>query len=216
MRTRHEKHSLQTFISALGCHHDRISRFDADHFLGHCPYRPTMWVVVLFPSIFQIKDLRLASAISFCGAVSTPKWPLPCIKTQLGLCNLLGYQWFVHAGAWKELLCYKVELSADVYSSSGNFLENVTSTSSIKYYWSSSYPWSPTARTSTTFMSLFCRTFFTTIPYQRTWFVANHYGILKIGKRTKTDAAAPYAASVFIYTHILRGRSLWFWRDKYG
>lgn len=29
---------------------------------------------------------------------------------------------------------YKAELSADVYNSSGNFLENVTSTSSIKYY----------------------------------------------------------------------------------
>ena len=29
---------------------------------------------------------------------------------------------------------YKAELSADVYNSSGSFLENVTSTSSIKYY----------------------------------------------------------------------------------
>ena len=38
---------------------------------------------------------------------------------------------------------YKAELSADVYNSSGSFLENVTSTSSIKYYWSSSYPCLP-------------------------------------------------------------------------
>lgn len=29
---------------------------------------------------------------------------------------------------------YKAELSADVYNSNGSFLENVTSTSSIKYY----------------------------------------------------------------------------------
>lgn len=48
---------------------------------------------------------------------------------QISSMTVSGFKCYVMSGYY-----YKAELNADVYNSSGNFLENVTSTSSIKYY----------------------------------------------------------------------------------